>query len=143
MADYSTTLICDSCKKYNPSDVKNCQVCGAPLPVQRTNVPTTAPKQPGKVWAGCVGIFVVLTIIGIIGMIFGLDEMSESWKAGYQVGLLEGNVAYNSGARRSSDDDLDAAARRITARVSFDSPEKRDEWIRGYKAGYGAGWNKK
>ncbi len=69
-------------------------------------------------------------------------KMSESYKAGEYLGELEGIMTYNSGRMRASDDALDASARAATASVKFDTPEGRDDWIRGYKVGNSIGWDK-
>lgn len=67
--------------------------------------------------------------------------MSESYKAGHQLGLREGYVAYNLGRRRATDDDLDEASRRITGRMTFDASDGRSDWIQGYEDGYRDGWD--
>lgn len=69
-------------------------------------------------------------------------QMSESFKAGEYVGQLDGIMGYKGGRRKASDEDLDAAARRATSNVEFATSEGRDDWIRGYKVGYGLGWDK-
>lgn len=106
--------------------------------------PTSADqKQPGKGCTGCIGVSIaIFAILYIVGMFMPDAQVSESYKAGRYLGQLEGTMAYDSGGMRASEAALDAAARRATANVSFDTPEGRDDWIRGYKAGYSIGWDK-
>lgn len=103
-------------------------------------------RSGGKLggWTGLVALFVIFFwIADYAGCSWTQTQMSDSWKAGQSIGFISGSTDYNGGRRQAGDDELDAAARRITAGVRFDSAEKRDEWIRGYKAGYRDGWNAK
>jgi hypothetical protein len=149
---------CSECGKEVSTQATACPHCGCPLTSSaQANAPalasppaaaqpTTAPaspKQPEKVFAGRLGVcFAIFVVLYIIGMFMPEPTMSESFKAGEKLGILEGIMAYNGGRMKASDDSLDAAARRVTAGMKFDTSESRDDWIRGYKVGYDIGWDR-
>ena len=70
------------------------------------------------------------------------QEHSESWKAGYHVGLLDGILDRKTGVR-VSDDEQDAVARQAAAAIRFETEQQREDWIEGAEAGYRAGQNAK
>jgi hypothetical protein len=68
--------------------------------------------------------------------------MSDAFNAGEKVGQVEGYMAYNGGRGHASDDELDGVARRATTSMTFNAPDGRDDWIRGYRVGYSLGWDR-
>ena len=114
-------------------------------PTPQQEAAQQAEKTVNKGCAGCVVIILIVLLLGLIGSMCspdtGSSSSSDSYKAGNQVGFLDGNMARNGGRLKASDDQIDAAARRVTAGVQFNKSEDREDWIRGYKSGYSSGWN--
>ena len=109
----------------------------------------TAPSPPkgkaGKGCLGCLGVLVICMLIGWIADMAGCNsppKMSDAFKAGEYLGQIEGHMAYNGGRSHASDDELDGVARRVTANMTFNAPDGRNDWILGYKVGYSLGWDR-
>ncbi len=146
---------CPECGKEISSEAQACLQCGHPIATtfqtefKKALVQQAVAQQQKKV--GC-GTFLVLGIallvlLGVIGNLLDTGsgqstQRSESYRAGYTVGELDGAAARIGGSPIPSDDASNARAHRTIVNTQFKEPNGREDWARGYVDGVKDGYRR-
>jgi hypothetical protein len=69
-----------------------------------------------------------------------IQPKNQRYEAGHYIGVLDGNMAYNEGRLKPTDEQLDAAARRASSNIKFNDDDDRQNWMNGYTSGFHSGW---
>jgi hypothetical protein len=112
----------------------------------QTIQPTQIPQEPqepalpiGKI------IFAIIIVISVIAGICASSDDGPRTKAsdvGGKMGFAEAQVAYQSGYRKMSDEELNATARRIASKFTFGEGDGTfQDFVGAYEAGYRVGWD--
>jgi hypothetical protein len=140
---------CPECKKEISDACETCPNCGYPLAATKAVEQAVASaaktgKTMNKGCLGCLGLLVVLSIIAAIVGPSGStgSNGSDSYQAGHKIGFIDGNIAMQQGRLEESDSEKEAAAWSIASRFTAESQEKKQDWVRGYKDGWGDGYRR-
>lgn len=69
------------------------------------------------------------------------DAPDPNWKKGFEVGYTYGHILARGGAEQPKSSQVDAAARAAATKEGLEGTP-RSQFVRGYSAGFGPGWNK-
>ena len=148
---------CAECRKEISSEAQACPQCGHPIATTFQNefkkalVQQAVAQQQKKVGCGTFLLIAVAAFIllGVIGNLLDSGssqsqslQQTESYKAGYSVGKLDGAAARIGGNPIPSDEALNARAQRTIINTHFKEPNGREQWAKGYVDGVHNGYRR-
>jgi hypothetical protein len=114
-----------------------------PLPLSASTPETPNPQAPkSNKGIGCLGIIILLCVIGWIADMAGCNSTSPAFDAGYQVGMAAGKVDGAPGRTAPSQDALHSAARRYLKDSDYANASEGDQekYTDGFEGGYEVGF---